>query len=194
MGHAGTLTDESTRNLVYATWGLLAATVVLALATFWVGWKQSNDTKRRDRDAMMREVSRAAHKVLTDATRVEQIAESVLPARARLWSLRNDAPIPDVALDEEGQGLFAERQAELEKMVRDASFVVTDQPDAMSPLLVMSDKELTLRLWNLDKVQVRLKGMRDAITQEWQRYDAESARWSESITAIQAANASRSYI
>ena len=186
--------DESTRNLVRATWGLLAATVVLALATFWGGWKQSNDTKRRDRDAMMREVNRAAHKVMTEATRVEQMAERVLPVRARLWSLSNQAPLPDNAKDEEGEKDLANRRTALKKMVDEASFVVTDQSDSMSPLLALSDRELTQRLWNLDKLQVRLEGMRDGITEELQRREAESTRLSQHITAIQAANASRSFI
>jgi hypothetical protein len=183
--------DESTHNLVTATWGLLFATVVLAVATFLGSWWQSRDTRRRDRAAMLREVSRAAHKVMTEATRVEQIAERVLPARARLWSLRHDAPLPDNPKDEEGEKDLAARRAELKKMVSEANFVVTDGPDAMSPLLTLSDRELTQRLWNLDRLQVQLEAVRDAIAEELHRYDTESTRLRQHATTMRAAYASR---
>ena len=51
----------------------------------------------------------------------------------------------------------------------EASFVVTDQPDAMAPILRLSDKALATRLWRLDTLQVRLDGMREDITKELEK-------------------------
>lgn len=181
--------DESTHDLVVGTWGLFGATVVLAFGTFFVAWWQSRDTKRRDRDAMMREVSRAAHRVLTEATRVEQMASLVPTARVQVHALANHSVIPQILAEMEKA--LADRREGLMQMVDKASFVLTDQSDTLAPLVALSDKELTKHLWKLDEQQIRLQAMRDAITQELQRYEAESTTLRQQNTAMQAALAAK---
>lgn len=178
--------DESAASLVKATWGLLIATVVLALATFCVAWWQSRDTKRRDRDAMMREVSRAAHKVMVTVTRLQELAKAVPTARTQLHILCGQGGLPPGVKEQTEKDLQG-RLDSLKNWDNEASFVVTDQTDAMAPILRLSDKELATRLWRLDTLQVRLDGMREDITKELERYETESTTRRQQQTALQAA-------
>ena len=179
--------DDAARNLVRVTWGLLIANVLLCAATFGGSWWQSRDTKRRDRAAMMREVSRTAHKVMTEATRVDQMAVLIPTARTQLHVLLGQGGLPP-QLKEATDKTLTERRAALSNMVDKAGFVVPAEPNAVSPLLALSDSELTARLWELDKLQVQLEAMRDAITEELGRYETESATLRQQRTAMQAAS------
>ena len=179
--------DESAAGLAKATWGLLIANVVLALATFCGSWWQSRDTKRRDRDAMMREVSRAAHKVMVTVTRLRELAKAVPTTRTQLHILCEQGGLPPGVKEQTEKDLLG-RLDSLNGWNDEASFVVTDQPDAMAPILRLSDKALATRLWRLDTLQVRLDGMREDITKELERYETESATRRQQQTALQAAS------
>ena len=179
--------DESAAGLARATWGLLIATVVLALATFCVAWWQSRDTKRRDRDAMTREVSCAAHKVMVTVTRLQELAKAVPTTRTQLHILGGQGGLPPGVKEQTEKDLLG-RLDSLNGWNDEASFVVTDQPDAMAPILRLSDKALATRLWRLDTLQVRLDGMREDITKELERYETESATRRQQQTALQAAS------
>lgn len=138
--------DDSTRNLVIVTWALFIANVVLCAATVWVGLKQSWDTRRRDRDAMLREVSRTAHKVLAEATRVEQLAEQVPRARIEMHALAGRG-IPN-ELKAEIEATKNVRIKELQKMVRDTMPLVPALPNTASPLPRYQAESGTLRARN----------------------------------------------
>ena len=174
--------DESARKLVTVTWYLVIANAILCLATFGGSWWQSRDTKRRDRAAMLREVSRAAHKLMTEASRADQMAALVPPARTQLYLLLPQGNMPSEIRERTLADLGARHKA-LNEMIGEASFVVADQP----PLSAMKDKELTRRLWNLDRLQVQLDTIRDAITTELEWYETESATLRQQRTALQAA-------
>jgi hypothetical protein len=178
--------DDSTKELVHVTWWVVGVTALLAVATVVVGLWASLDTKRRDRAAMLREVSRASHKVMTEATRVEQMAKLIPPKRTHLHVLMHQGGMPPQVQEETGASLKSRLEA-VNEMVNYAGFAVTFEPDDVSPLLSLSDEKLTQRLWELDKRLVRLEGMRDAITDELGGYEAEIATRLQQSTAMQAA-------
>lgn len=178
--------DESARYLVLATWGLLAATGVLTIATFWVGWKQSRDLKWRDRNAVMREISQGAFQVMVTAKGLIKMAGLVPPARTHLHVLMNQGGMPP-QIQEETEAALRDRLAELGHMFEAASLVGKDSPDPRPQLLAKSDEELTMLLWIIDKQQVRLEGIREDIGQELQNYERESNILRQQNTTLQAA-------
>jgi hypothetical protein len=165
--------DESTHDLVVGTWGLFGATVVLAFGTFIVAWWQSRDTKRRDRDAMMREVSRASHKVIATATQVGAVAALVPKEAEKMYKIAGKEMPPETRKEVEAK--LQSRRIALKQMSDYAKLVITEKPDVMAPLLALSDKELTERLWSLDKLQVQLAFIRDGINDELDGCEAKGA-------------------
>jgi hypothetical protein len=178
--------DDSARQLVYGTWGLFAATFVLAIATCWIGLLQSRDTKRRERAAMMREGNLSAQKVMVEAKRVEQLAKQLVTARTQLSVLAGQGGLPPTLKVQMEQDLAARVEA-LTRMTDEASFVVTDNPDVTSPLAKLSDAKLIEKLWRLDTFLVRLDAMRDSITTELTSYENESSTLRQQRTTLQAA-------
>jgi hypothetical protein len=138
---------------------------------------------------MMREVSRAAHKVMVTVTRLQDLAKAVPTARTQLHILCGQGGLPPEVKEQTEKELQG-RLDSLKGWNDEASFVVTDQTDAMAPILRLSDKELAARLWRLDMLQVRLDGMREDITKELEGYETESATRRHQRTALQAASLS----
>jgi hypothetical protein len=178
--------DESTRNLVKATWWLVSATALLAIATFVVAWFASKDSKRRDKEVMMRDVSRSAHKVMVEVARLKKLAQSVPTARTQLHILAGQGGLPPEVKEQTEKDLQG-RLKSLDAWNEEASFVITDQSGSRDPILRMSDKELASRLWRLDTLLIRLDGMREDVTQELEQYGSESSMLRQQRTAMQAA-------
>jgi hypothetical protein len=172
--------DESAHNLVKATWGLLGATVVLAIATFLTSWWQSRDTKRRDKSAMLREVRRNANKVMVQATRLKQVALLIPGARNHLSVLLHQGGTPPTVKVEIENDL-KQRTERLDQMINGALDIVSGD------LPRKSDGELTGHLWRLDSHEVQLDMLREAITDELSRYESESLTIREHNAAMQAA-------
>ncbi len=179
--------DDSTRRLVNATWGLLVANVLLCGVTVWFGLKQGWDTRRRDRDTMLREVGRAAHKVLADATRVEQLARQVPTTRTQMHVLMHQGGLPP-EIKAETDATPMTRASSLRVMVEDTMPLVPVLPNTDSPLAALSDKALANHLWRLDARQVSIDTMRDSISEELDRYQTEIATLRDQRTTLQAAS------
>jgi len=190
--------DESTVSLVWATWGLLFATLILVAATFIVGWMQSRENRKRDkaardlamerdnlamerdRSGMMREVNRSAHNVGATAKRISQIALRIPPARTELGILSGQGGMtPSVRTVIETE--LKIRTERLDRIEKDAAAV------AMSDLQRTSAQELTAYLFRLDAREVEMDAMRDAITEELNRYESESREIRERNVTMQAA-------
>lgn len=179
--------DDSALNLAKATWGLLAATAFLAAATVFSSWWQGRDTKRRDRSAMLREANRIGHKVVAEASRVDQVARLIPAARNQLHLLLQQGGQPTETRDE-SEAILAQRRAALKSMIDEALLSVPAEPDAKSPLLPLSDTELTARLWRLDALQAKLDEIHDAVDQELAWYQSEVVTLRQQRTALQAAS------
>lgn len=178
--------DKAANQLVDVTWGLVFVTAFLVAATLKVGKSQTEDIGRRERAVMMRETNRLAHKVMVEATRVEQLARQVPTARTQMYSLAGQSGMPPPIAEMVNNGLTARVKA-LENMTNDAGFVLPEAGKTTSPLEKLSDEQLTQKLWHLDTLLVRLDAMRDAITEELERYERESATLRRNRNEIQAA-------
>lgn len=178
--------DRAAKQLVDVTWGLVFITGFLVAATLKVGKSQMEDIGRRERAVMMRESNRLAHKVMVEATRVEQLARQVPTARTQMYSLAGQSGMPPPIAEMVNSDLTARVNA-LENMVKDASFVLRDPGMTTSPLEKLSDEELTQKLWYLDTLIVRLDAMREAIAEELERYERESATLRRNRNEIEAA-------
>jgi hypothetical protein len=64
----------STDKLVIATWALGLGTLFTAAVALVIAGAQGRETTRRDRDSMMREISRAATKVYATGRRVSDLS------------------------------------------------------------------------------------------------------------------------
>jgi hypothetical protein len=78
--------DESTHQLVKATWALVLVTAVLAGAAFVTTWVQSRETRKRDRAILTRDVSRAAYRLIAEMDRAKQLAELVAQSFSVMWT------------------------------------------------------------------------------------------------------------
>lgn len=169
--------DDTAGHLVEATWGLLIATMILAITTFVGSWLQSKDTKRRDRVAMERELNRNAHKIAAVAERLDQIARQVPTARMHLSVLAG----PGGKIPTEVENALKERSERLGGIRKNALSIVEGEPERMS------DQDLTANLRRLDAHEVQMDVMREAITNELSRHESESLTLREQKTTLQAA-------
>jgi len=118
---------------------------------------------------------------------LQKIANAVPTARTQLSILAGQGGLPPTVKQKIDQDLRG-RLDSLEKWNDEASFVITDQTDAMAPITRLTDKELATRLWRLDTLQVRLDGMREDISNELEQYQTESATLRQQKTVLQAAS------
>jgi hypothetical protein len=202
--------DESERAMVRLTVWILFANALLCLVTFIIGMRQSGDAKRsigvsaqaaaaastsadaaRDsvevtkqqaRAQMVREINRAAHKVMVTATRLKLLASEVPTTRNHLHVLLHQGGMP-AQIKQDTESTLLARHTALDGMVSTAS----DSSVRFSDLEALSDKELAERLWGLDEQQVRLEAMEDTITHELHKYESESLTIRQQNTAMQAA-------
>jgi len=184
--------DESTPKLVTATWaqfwvtaGLVTATLILAVIGFWTTLRQGRETRKRDRAILTRDLSRAAYRLMSEAERVRQLSALVPAARMGAHTLNGSNP---PGLQQAAQKDLKERDERLQQM-KDRAFAVVDDTDPKRPsLLTFTDAEQALRLLDMDKLQVQLDVMREAITTELGKYEAERVRVLQERSALHAAN------
>jgi hypothetical protein len=174
--------DDSGKDVAKGTWQLVGATWVTGIATLLavvvalvVAGTQSRDTRRRDRDAMMREVSRSGHEVIAHAERNRLSVDAVIQNYERLTG-KADA---HAARHEVMKRARDERIGVLDKIVEDAIFVVTDDTDdadITARLSKLSMSQLTAHLWKLDRSKVRLDDMSKIVGSELDVLDREISR------------------
>lgn len=137
-------------------------------------------SRRQERAAGERELNRAAHRVRATATRLEQLASAVIPARTSLHILIGQGGLPP-QLKEESERTLADRRARVQEMSAVALDIIVDD------ITSISDSLLTSKTWRLDEYQVQLEVMRESITEELTRYENESLTRRQQATAMRAA-------
>ena len=136
---------------------------------------------------MMREANHAAHKIMVEAKRVEQLAREVPVVRTQMHVMARQGGMPPQVAEMVNRDL-RDRVDTLEKMISAAGFVLPDAGQTESPLFKLSDKQLSEKLWHLDSLQVRLDTMRDAIIEELDRFEKETAMLRRNRTEMMAAS------
>ena len=171
-----------TFRLVWATWFTGGATLLAVIVALHVASRQSRDTQQRDHAALVREVNRAAHKVMITATRLKQLASDVVPTRNHLHVLLHQGGMP-APIKQETEDTLRDRHTALDGMVSAASASSAEFHD----LEALSDKELSKRIWKLDVEQARLDAMEATITRELEKYESESSMIRQQNTTMHAA-------
>jgi hypothetical protein len=161
----------------------IAATAASAANTSATAARDSVDvTKQQARAQTVREVNRAAHKVMVTATRLKSLASEVPTARNHLHVLMHQGGMP-AEIRAETEETLRQRQTAFDNMVSTAGSNAVQFSDLES----LSDKQLAERLWGLDEQQIRLDALEDSITYELKKYETESMTIRQQQTAMRAA-------
>ncbi len=131
---------------------------------------------------MVREVNRAAHRVMVTATRLKELATEVIPARTHLHVLLHQGGMP-ATIKQETEAALRSRHTVLDGMVETASASSAQFHD----LGALTEKELSKRIFDLDVQQVRLEAIELTITRELEKYERESATIRQQNITMQAA-------
>jgi hypothetical protein len=150
--------DDSTRDLVRATWGLLIASLALCGVSVWSTRRQSLDLRRRDRVAMEREINRAAQKNADAAKRLWELAGEI-PTRYRQLSETYGKRVPEAA--------SADIEHEVQRHQKAISAITDRSAEILSSDLLnresKSDREIIDLLWTVDSHELQLQALRDEI-------------------------------
>jgi hypothetical protein len=174
--------DESAHSLVTVTWVLVFANIGLCALTWWGARKQSADQRMRDRRAMVREINRAAHKIMVTAERTKELASEVPTVRNHLHTVIGQGGMPGEVRARTEEALRIRKEI-LARMIDEAGVNAV----VFSDLEALSDKELAERLWKLDEFEQRLVALRDQIEHELKTDKAESDMLRQQNIALKAA-------
>jgi hypothetical protein len=179
--------DESAHQLVTVTWVLVVANALLCAATFGGSWLQSNDTKRRDRLVMEREIKRGAQKNLSASIWLHQVALEIPALVGRIHRLATGTEVPEWVSSGVDQTLKS-RQKRLSEITDTSLEIVSNH---VLNFKGMSDKAARRLLSTVDLNDVELESMREAIISDRTRFDKEISALLQKITAMQTAEMSR---
>lgn len=181
--------DQSAHDLVKVTWVLVAANVVLCIATFIGSWWLSRDTKRRDRAVMEREIHRLARKNLTVAIVLQGTALEIPALNKRIHQL---SELVGVA----GQSLM-DVESTLQRRLKRLHEIVAASSDVLVHVVSFeekSDRAATTLLHTVDMNEVELDSIRDQIDGDRARVEKEIDALSQRSTAMQAAELHRTMV
>jgi hypothetical protein len=170
-----------------ATWTarVFAVTAVLAFITFLVSKAQSGELARRDKDALAREVHRAAHRLRLDAERTRLLVTRREERRRSVGNMIGN-PGGDVA-----RNVFETARdnevAQLTQIGASTNDIAGPQIDAFEVLGNLSAADLARRQWALDRDQALVDVMREAAEGEIERIEAERFRILEEAATMRAA-------
>lgn len=173
--------DDSARQLVTVTWGLLIANAALCGVTVWSTKKQSLDLKRRDRNAMEREVNRGAQRNADVAKKLYQKAQDVPAQLSRLHKAAGKEIPKDLAEDVDHH-LQARRNAVCTITDRCVEILSSDLINRETK----SDEEIIALLWTVDSHELQLQEVRDEITRDLDRLTEEEEAFLRRQAEIQA--------
>jgi hypothetical protein len=179
--------DESARAMVRLTQWLVGANVLLCAVTVWSSQKQSRDLRLRDRAAMEREIRRAAQKNLSLSIWLHQMALEVPALVDRIHRLAVNTEVPEDLGRDVGFTL-KNRQKRLSE-ITDVSLEIVSKH--VLNFAGMSDKSARTLMGSVDLNDVELESMRDEITSDRARFEREISALLQNITAMQAAELSR---
>lgn len=180
---------KSTDRLVRATWvlavltgGVFVFTAVLARTTSRVARSQSDELARRDKDALAREIHRAAHRLRLDAARTRLLVAHRETRRNTVHALTGRNLVGT------GEESASEREdAELERITKRTDDLTAVGIDAFAVLQRLTPIELAKRQWALDADQALADVLRDAAERELETFESERLRLLNEGTAMRAA-------
>lgn len=174
----------ATLVLAVLTGGVFVYTAVLARTTSRVARSQSDELAQRDKDALAREVHRAAHRLRLDAERARLLATKRVNTRITVGAMMGSGGAARREVFEKA------RDKEVEQL--DAISATTDDiagpgVDAFDVLGKFSAADLAKRQWTLDRDQALVDVMRDASEKEIAEIEAERMRYLNEGALIRAA-------
>jgi hypothetical protein len=175
--------DDSTRDLVNVTWGLLAANVALCIATMAGTWKQSRDLRRRDMAAMERELYRNANRTMMRAISLKQLTKRVSREAEQLIGRypKDNETVKSLRAETEQQ--IKKKRECLDGIRVSATNVVTSKDN----IPAQSEKALAGSLWTLDSHEAQMdmieKSMLDDLD-DFERQRQRSAKEAEDVRAL----------
>jgi hypothetical protein len=182
--------DEVAKKLVNATWVLVFANIVLCLATFGGSMLQNRDLRLRDRAAMEREIKRGAHKNMTVAIWLHQMALEIPALVSRIHRLAVNTEVPE-EVGRDVEYTLKTRQKRLSEITDTSMEIVSKHALNFEG---MSDKAARTLLGIVDTNDVELESMRDEITSDRARFEREITALLQNVTALQAAEITRTGI
>lgn len=171
--------DVSGEELVKATWvlafltgGVFVYTAVLARTTSRVARSQSDDLARRDKDALAREVHRAAHKLRLDAEYTRLLVGERVDRQSRVGAMMGGSQ----AALQVFQNAKDKESAQLNDIAKTTDDIAGLGVDAFDVLGKLSATELARRQWTLDRDQALIDVIRNKAQKDIAHTEAERVR------------------